>query len=135
MAGFQLHPVLTADTLPVASLEVSELRLMNDARFAWCIRVPRMDGLTEWHELPVAARGRLEDEMDRVARTLLTLPRIAKINIGALGNRVSQLHIHVVGRHPGDPAWPGPVWGFGAATPYGAADAQALVGLIGSGVR
>jgi diadenosine tetraphosphate (Ap4A) HIT family hydrolase len=39
---------------------------------------------------------------------------VEKLNIGALGNIVRQLHVHVVGRHAGDPAWPGPVWGSGA---------------------
>ena len=35
-----------------------------------------------------------------------------KINIGMLGNVVSQLHLHLVLRNKDDPAWPGPVWGF-----------------------
>jgi len=39
---------------------------------------------------------------------------VEKINIGALGNIVRQLHVHVVGRHAGDAAWPGPVWGSGS---------------------
>ncbi|HEY4589686.1 MAG TPA: HIT domain-containing protein, partial [Thermoanaerobaculia bacterium] len=41
-----------------------------------------------------------------------------KLNVGALGNVVPQLHVHVVARTVGDPAWPGPVWGSGAAEPY-----------------
>jgi diadenosine tetraphosphate (Ap4A) HIT family hydrolase len=41
-----------------------------------------------------------------------------KLNIGALGNIVRQLHVHVVARTEGDAAWPGPVWGHGTATPY-----------------
>jgi diadenosine tetraphosphate (Ap4A) HIT family hydrolase len=41
-----------------------------------------------------------------------------KINVGALGNVVAQLHVHVIGRFLSDPAWPGPVWGFGTRTPY-----------------
>ncbi len=35
-----------------------------------------------------------------------------KINIGMLGNVVSQLHLHVVVRSRNDLAWPGPVWGW-----------------------
>jgi diadenosine tetraphosphate (Ap4A) HIT family hydrolase len=34
-----------------------------------------------------------------------------KVNIGMLGNVVSQLHIHIVLRKINDTAWPGPVWG------------------------
>ena len=42
----------------------------------------------------------------------------ARSILGALGNLVPQLHIHVVARHMGDPAWPGPVWGAGSAVPH-----------------
>ena len=35
-----------------------------------------------------------------------------KVNIGMMGNVVSQLHLHLVLRRKDDPAWPGPVWGF-----------------------
>jgi len=31
---------------------------------------------------------------------------------------VPQLHVHVVARFETDPAWPGPVWGSGAAEAY-----------------
>jgi diadenosine tetraphosphate (Ap4A) HIT family hydrolase len=40
---------------------------------------------------------------------------VDKLNVGALGNIVAQLHVHVVGRRTDDPAWPGPVWGQGEA--------------------
>ena len=39
-------------------------------------------------------------------------------SLGALGNVVAQLHVHIVGRFRSDPAWPQPVWGSGAASPY-----------------
>ena len=132
--GFALHPVLAADTLPVASLGVSELLLMNDMRFPWCILVPRLPGLTEWHHLPADARLPFFSEMDRVSRALLALPGITKINVGALGNRVPQLHVHVVGRHPTDAAWPGPVWGAGTAEAYDEASARRICEHVRSGV-
>ena len=46
-----------------------------------------------------------------------------KINIGALGNLVPQLHLHHVARFTTDKAWPGPIWGAHPALPY---DPQAL---------
>ena len=57
-----------------------------------------------------------------------------KINVGALGNVVRQLHVHVVARHAGDPAWPGPVWGFGAAVPYGEAEFGVFVAAAREGL-
>jgi len=50
-----------------------------------------------------------------------------KINVGALGNVVRQFHLHVVALSVGDPAWPGSVWGQGAAHPYDEPKARALV--------
>jgi len=131
---FALHPVLATDTLPVASLDVSELLLMNDARFPWCILVPRFPELTELHQLPAAVWPTFFDELTRVSRCLLAQPGITKINVGALGNRVTQLHVHVVGRHAADAAWPGPVWGAGRAEAYDQASARALLERLRSEV-
>lgn len=60
---------------------------------------------------------------------------VAKINTGALGNVVPQLHVHVVGRRPDDPAWPGPVWGFGAAERYDASALRAALDVVGAALR
>jgi diadenosine tetraphosphate (Ap4A) HIT family hydrolase len=49
---------------------------------------------------------------------LSAVTRPDKINLGALGNIVRQLHIHLVARFASDPAWPGPVWGHGERKPY-----------------
>ncbi len=48
-----------------------------------------------------------------------------KLNVGAIGNVVPQLHIHVVARFAADLAWPAPVWGRGASVPYDAAECSA----------
>ncbi|MDZ7670406.1 MAG: HIT family protein [Gammaproteobacteria bacterium] len=124
--AFALHPRLAADCAVVGDLEVCRLLAMNDARFPWCILVPRRSGLTELHQLDGADRPALFAEIDAVSQALLAEPGIRKINIGALGNMVEQLHIHVVGRRPDDAAWPGPVWGSGSAEPYPPAQLQTL---------
>jgi diadenosine tetraphosphate (Ap4A) HIT family hydrolase len=132
--SFELHPQLARDTLPVARLRVSELLLMNDARFPWCILVPRIAGLTEWHHLTEASLAGVTAEIHAVSLVLEALPGITKLNVGALGNRVSQLHIHVLGRHPDDAAWPGPVWGQGTARPYAPGAADELLARLRNGV-
>ena len=50
-------------------------------------------------------------ESDRFADLLREEFDVTKINIGALGNMVPQLHLHVIGRREDDPCWPNPVWG------------------------
>ncbi len=130
--SFALHPVLARDTLPVRSLTLSELLLMNDARFPWCILVPRIAETSEWHHLPSSAQQTLSEEISLVSSFIEALPEVTKLNVGALGNRVPQLHVHVLGRHPEDAAWPDPVWGHGTPIPYRVGEAEALIESIRS---
>ena len=125
--SFELHPTLARDTLPVAELGISQLLLMNDARFPWCILVPQRVAVSEWHHLPPTEQVTVMEEITAVSNFLEHLPQVSKLNVGALGNRVPQLHIHVLGRHPDDPAWPDPVWGFGTPVAYEERAADLLV--------
>ena len=118
MNEFVLHPRLSADTRFVADWGLSRVLLMNDARYAWLVLVPRRAGAVELFDLSQPDRSALMEETTRAAQLLKKVRNAAKINVGALGNLVPQLHVHVVARHPGDPAWPGPVWGHGTAEPY-----------------
>ena len=67
------------------------------------------------------------EEIALASGALRALAGVDKINVGALGNIVRQLHVHVVARRIGDAAWPGPVWGAGAAQPYETSAAAELV--------
>ncbi len=53
-----------------------------------------------------------------------------KINIGALGNLVPQLHIHHIARFITDIAWPGPVWGNTNGEIRAQSDQTQLVDLL-----
>jgi diadenosine tetraphosphate (Ap4A) HIT family hydrolase len=130
MTDFALHERLAEDAVFVADLSLSRLLLMNDARYPWLILVPRRAAVTELFQLTQADRQQLTEEIARSAEQLKLLTGAAKINIGALGNLVPQLHIHVVARNPGDAAWPGPVWGHGAAEPYGPEVRDALLAKL-----
>jgi diadenosine tetraphosphate (Ap4A) HIT family hydrolase len=113
-----LHPTLARDTVELARLPLCRVLLMKDRRFPWLILVPERDGIREIHELPPEDRKQLVEEIALASEVLERTCRPAKLNVGALGNIVPQLHIHVVARFETDPAWPGPVWGSGAAVPY-----------------
>ncbi|HCD16604.1 MAG TPA: diadenosine tetraphosphate hydrolase [Rhodobiaceae bacterium] len=115
---FTLDPHLAADSFEICALENVQVRLMDDARYWWLVLVPEIDGPMEWHHLDETARHYLFDVTTHAASVLENLARAEKINIAALGNMVRQLHVHVIARHEGDVAWPGPVWGVGDALPY-----------------
>jgi diadenosine tetraphosphate (Ap4A) HIT family hydrolase len=128
MTGFALDPRLAADTAPVCDLALSTLRLMRDARFPWAILVPRIAGAVEIADLSPADRATLMEEVAQVSHALRRVAPCDKLNVGALGNLVPQLHVHVVARRKGDAAWPGPVWGSGGAEPYGPGELDRIVG-------
>ncbi|MGY0557154.1 HIT family protein [Lysobacter sp. A421] len=116
--GWQLDPRLADDTHPVAMLELSELRLMDDANHPWLILVPRIEHMVEWIDLDPDQQAQLTREIDLASRALQQAFRPHKLNVAALGNQVSQLHVHVVARFESDIAWPRPVWGTVSAKPY-----------------
>lgn len=124
---FQLDSRLEADTIPVGDLALSSVLLLNDARFPWFVLVPRVAGASEITDLSEADAAKLMQEIRIATKVMLELAKPDKVNVGALGNIVTQLHVHVVGRFRSDPAWPGPVWGFGARTPYPPHAAAALI--------
>lgn len=119
---FALDPAFEATSTPLTRLALSEARLQTDARWPWIVLIPRRGGLVEIEDLAAQDRLLLLDEIIlagaavRAIGAALGRP-VEKLNVGALGNITRQLHVHVVGRRSGDPAWPGPVWGFGPASP------------------
>jgi diadenosine tetraphosphate (Ap4A) HIT family hydrolase len=129
-ATFTLDPQLERDTVALGDLPLSRVLLMNDANFPWLIAVPRQAGAVEIFDLDEARRAQLTRELAQLARLLKDLTGCDKINIGAIGNVVSQLHVHVVARRRDDPVWPRPVWGALPARPYGAAERERMVESI-----
>jgi diadenosine tetraphosphate (Ap4A) HIT family hydrolase len=129
---FALDSRLAAETVIVADWALSRVLLRDDARFPWLVLVPRRADVVEVHELRHAERMVLIEEIARASRGLKQITGAAKINIGALGNLVAQLHVHVVARTPEDAAWPGSVWGHGRPVPYDAALRDALLARLRS---
>ena len=117
-SAYHLHPQLAADSHPLANLALCELRLIDDANYPWLVLVPRVPDAVELVDLARDLRLQLTDEIDFASRLLRAAVRPDKLNVAALGNMVPQLHVHVIARFHGDPAWPAPVWGRVAARPY-----------------
>ena len=115
---FVLHPRLAVGGDLVTDLALCRVLLKDDVRWPWLILVPRRADLVELHHLSASDAAILMMEIRRASVAIAAVAGVAKVNIGALGNEVPQLHIHVVGRWPGDPAWPGPVWGVAGKVPY-----------------
>ena len=135
MPEFKSDPAFDAGSVVVCDWPLCQLRLQDDARFPWLILIPRRADLREIEDLTSAERAALMDEMVRAGEMVRALGQAAgrpvqKLNVAALGNVTAPLHVHVVGRRPDDGLWPDPVWGRGAAVPYGANGLQAAVSRI-----
>lgn len=124
---FELDARLAADSLFVADGPLSQVRLMDDARWPWLVLVPRVEGASEWIDLDGNQQRLLLAEVNLVSRLLREEAGVDKLNLGALGNIVRQLHVHLVGRHEGDAAWPDPVWGSGPMQRFGPDQREARV--------
>jgi diadenosine tetraphosphate (Ap4A) HIT family hydrolase len=125
--SFVLDDRLARDTVVIGDLPLSRVLLMHDARWPWLILAPRRGNMVELIDLEPADQAQLMDEAGRAARFLKSHTSPDKINVAALGNIVRQLHLHVVARVVGDPAWPGPVWGYGTPTRYDDQTARSLI--------
>ena len=127
---FKLDPQLEDNTFYVRELALCQIRLVNDRRYPWLILVPQQNGLTELHDLSEEDQSRLVIEITTITRVIEKLLQPEKINVGALGNIVSQLHIHVIARFREDDTWPGAVWGNGKPQLYTGNKAKKLIKLI-----
>lgn len=123
---FQLHERLAGDTAAVCTLGLCRVLLMDNRLWPWLILAPERPGVTEVHHLSPADRARLIEEVAQASEVLEEMFGPDKINVGALGNIVPQLHVHVIARSTTDRAWPGPVWGAGHAERYDPAERDAL---------
>lgn len=105
-----LHERLAADSHCLGAMPTALLLLHREAALHWFILVPGTQA-QDVTDLPGADRAALLDDAAALAACLKEAYGYPKVNVAALGNVVPQLHLHVVGRMPGDCCWPDPVWG------------------------
>ena len=108
---FTLDKRLENDTFLIRDLESFQIRLMDVEEIFWLVLIPKKPNLIELSDLNLIERNHLMNFSIDLGKSLKSLLHYDTINIGMLGNVVSQLHIHVVLRKIDDVAWPGPVWG------------------------
>lgn len=119
----ELHPAFPATSHALGELQLCHARLQADARYAWIVLIPRVEAAREIEDLAPDDQARLLQEILAAGRAVRAVGEaldrpVEKLNIGQLGNLTPQLHVHVVGRRADDAAWPGPVWGHGAAEAF-----------------
>ena len=125
MTTFRLDSRLQSDTHHLGYFKGLHLLLMNNSRVPWFILVPETEK-TELFELSLELQETCMEAVRLLSSFVKGTLKADKLNIAAIGNVVSQLHIHVVGRFEGDFCWPNPVWGQPGATPWSEVDVQEM---------
>jgi diadenosine tetraphosphate (Ap4A) HIT family hydrolase len=110
LADWELDPLLERDTAPIGDMPLSRALLIKDATYPWLLLVPRRHMVVEITDLDMIEQAQLMSEIAHAGRVLKAHTGCDKINVAALGNVVSQLHVHIIARSRGDAAWPRPVW-------------------------
>lgn len=132
---FELDRRLDSDTFFLCDLPLSRVLLMNDSQFPWLILVPRVVGAREIIDLSDDQQHQFLKESAMISHVINRLFSPHKLNVAALGNVVSQLHIHHVGRFDTDVAWPKPVWGNQAPVPYTQEKVSELVDALRNAIH
>ena len=115
---FSLDERLLNDCEVLGKFELCHVLLMRDANYPWCVLVPNREGKVEIFDLTEEDQNQLQLESITLLNYLKKDFNADKMNVAALGNVVSQLHIHHIVRYSNDIAWPAPVWGAHPAKSY-----------------
>ena len=125
---FVLNERLAAGGIEIARMHRCLILLKDEANFLWFILVPEVpEGIEDLHQLDEETFADVMEGMRKVSRFVESYFRPEKLNVACIGNIVRQMHIHVVGRSTGDPAWPGVVWAFDGKRKYGEGEAEGIV--------
>jgi len=115
---FKLNERIDNDTFDICELSICKVLLMNDQNYPWIILVPMRADITELHHLSKEDQMKVMNDIDQASNVMEKIFAPKSLNVAALGNVVSQLHIHIVARFEEDATWPGPIWGQKPAIPY-----------------
>lgn len=107
---FQIDERIHSSSFILGDWPLSRVLLKNEKEYPWFVLVPRKNNIQELYQFDIEERKILMDEIYKLSNFMNDYFKPDKVNIGALGNVVSQFHIHVVGRRIDDALWPHSIW-------------------------
>lgn len=129
--SFELHPNLLEKDF-IIDLPLCRVLLENESHYPWIFLVPRRHQISRLMDLQQIDQLQLIKELDQAQKILWGLFDLAQLNVAAIGNKTPQLHIHIIGRKLGDPAWPNTVWDHPVKLPYAKEGKAAMIALLQS---
>lgn len=117
--AFKIHPRLEKGTHFIGKSGICRILLKDNSAFPWLLIVPEVDGgIEDLHHLPAEQFTEVVFLIRQVSQFIEDYFHPDKLNVGCIGNIVRQMHIHLVGRSPSDPAWPETVWASDTRSNY-----------------
>lgn len=126
---FELHPKLANKAL-ITDLPLCRVLLQDEKNYTWIFLVPRRADICRMIDLDPKDQLQLMREMDFAQKIIWNNFHPAQLNVAALGNKIPQLHIHIIGRNEGDPAWPQTVWDHPTRVPYSPEEKEKVLALF-----
>lgn len=129
---FSIDPRITSTCFELGDWPLCRIFLKDNANYPWFILVPRHENAQEIHQLPVELQYALIKEISSLSRVIQQQFKPDKLNVGALGNIVPQLHIHIIARFTHDDLWPQGIWqDLQQTRPYETLDLECLLASLG----
>jgi diadenosine tetraphosphate (Ap4A) HIT family hydrolase len=126
---FQLHPNLASKKF-IIDLPLCKVLLEDESQYPWIFLVPRRPCVGKIMDLSREDQLLLLTELDWAQQVLWENFCPIQLNVAAIGNKTPQLHVHVIARQNGDPAWPGTVWDHSVKCPYTSQGKDQMVALL-----
>jgi len=86
----------------IKDLKLCTVRLINNSHFPWIILIPKRKSVTDITELKRKDQIFLLNEIVFCSKIMKKLFKTSKLNIEKIGNKVPQLHIHIIARNKKD---------------------------------
>ena len=98
------------DSYYINRLKLCTIRLINNSKFPWIILIPNRKNKTDITDLNSKDQILLIKEIVHCSKLMKKIFKTSKLNVEKIGNKVPQLHIHIIARFKKDSSWPLSVW-------------------------
>jgi len=98
------------DSYYINRLKLCTIRLINNSKFPWIILIPNRKNKTDITDLNSKDQILLMKEIVHCSKLMKKIFKASKLNVEKIGNKVPQLHIHIIARFKKDSSWPLSVW-------------------------
>ena len=98
------------DSYYINRFKLCTIRLINNSKFPWIILIPNRKNKTDITDLNSKDQILLMKEIVHCSKLMKKIFKTSKLNVEKIGNKVPQLHIHVIARFKKDSSWPLSVW-------------------------